>query len=67
MELAGEFDSRFTGHDIAKESPGRFRIDKENGVVDVVWLVYGKTSAMTGPMIAWLHAPVRQVRPKLTS
>lgn len=59
--LAGEFDSGFTSLDVAHEHPGRFRIDKEIGEVDVVWLVYATTRVNTGPMIAWRDAPVRTV------
>jgi hypothetical protein len=59
--LAGEFDSGFTSLDVAHDNPGRFRIDKEIGEVDVVWLVYGKTRVNKGPMIAWRDAPARAV------
>ncbi len=59
--LAGEFDSGFTSLQVAHDNPGRFRIDKEIGEVDVVWLVYGKTRVNTGPMIAWRDAPAREV------
>jgi hypothetical protein len=65
--LAGEFDSGFTSLDIARDHPGRFRIDKEIGEVDVVWLVYGTTRVNTGPMVAWRDAPARVVLARLSS
>ena len=65
--LAGEFDSGFTALEVAYENPGRFRIDKEIGEVDVVWLVYGKTRINTGPLIAWREAPVRSLLASLKS
>lgn len=65
--LAGEFDSGFTALDVAHENPGRFRIDKDIGEVDVVWLVYGKTRINTGPLIAWRDAPVRSLLASLES
>ncbi|WP_374663212.1 hypothetical protein [Ramlibacter sp.] len=64
--LAGEFDSGFTSLDVAHDHPGRFRIDKEIGEVDVVWLVYGRTRVNTGPMIAWREAPARAVLAQLS-
>lgn len=63
--LAGEFDSGFTSLDVARDHPGRFRVDKEIGEVDVVWLVYATTRVNTGPMIAWRDAPVRRVLERL--
>lgn len=59
--LAGEFDSGFTSLQVALDNPGRFRVDKEIGEVDVVWLVYGKQRINTGPMTAWREAPVREL------
>lgn len=65
--LAGEFDSGFTSLDVARDHPGRFRIDKEIGEVDVVWLVYGRVRVNTGPMVAWREAPARAVLTRLAS
>lgn len=65
--LAGEFDSGFTSLDVARDHPGRFRIDKEIGEVDVVWLVYGRIRVNTGPMIAWREAPARAVLTRLAA
>lgn len=61
--LAGEFDSGFTALQVARDHPGRFRIEREIGEVDVVWLVYGKTRINRGEMIAWREAPVRELMP----
>ena len=57
--LAGEFDSGFTALEVAEQNPGRFRIDKEIGEVDVVWLVYGRTRTNTNKITAWRDSPVR--------
>jgi hypothetical protein len=65
--LAGEFDSGFTSLDVARDHPGPFRIDKEIGEVDVVWLVYGRIRVNTGPMIAWREAPARAVLTRLAA
>ena len=65
--LAGEFDSGFTALEVAREHPGRFRVDKEIGEVDVVWLVYGTTRMDTSGIIAWRDAPVRQLLARLAS
>ena len=59
--LSGELDSGFTSLELASDHPGRFRIDKEIGEVDVAWLVYGKTRVNAGPLIAWRDAPVRSL------
>jgi hypothetical protein len=59
--LAGELDSGFTTLELAWSNPGRFRIDKEIGEVDVVWLVYARTRINTGAMTAWPDAPVRRL------
>ncbi len=56
--LRGECDSGFTAVELAEQNPGRFRVDKRIGEVDVVWLVYGRTRTNTGPMLAWKEAPV---------
>jgi hypothetical protein len=55
--LNRECDSGFTALEVAEQNPGRFRIDKVIGEVDVVWLVYGKTRTNTGAMLAWDKAP----------
>lgn len=59
--LAGEFDSGFTALEVAEQHPGRFRVDKEIGEVDVVWMVYGKERTNTGKISAWRDAPVRRL------
>lgn len=56
--LAGEFDSGFTALEIADQFPGRFRIDKIIGRVDVVWLLYGGQQTNVGDILAWPDAPV---------
>lgn len=56
--LAGDFDSGFTALELAEQNPGRFRIDKVIGEVDVVWLVYGR-QRVNSTMLAWRDAPVR--------
>jgi hypothetical protein len=56
--LAGDFDSGFTALEVVEQYPGRFRIDKVIGEVDVVWLVYGK-ERVNRTMLAWHDAPVR--------
>ena len=63
--LSGEFDAGFTSLDLLQEHPGRFRVLKEIGEVDVAWLVYGRTRVNTGDMIAWRDAPARQVLERL--
>jgi hypothetical protein len=55
--LAGEYDSGFTALELAHEHPGRFRIDKEIGEVDVTWLVYGRQRVRTGELTAWKDCP----------
>ena len=57
--MDGEFDSGFTSLEVAHKNPDRFRIDKEIGEVDVVWMVYGKERVNTEEMIAWRDAPAR--------
>lgn len=57
--LKGEFDSGFTALEVAHQNPGRFRIDKEVGEVDVAWLVYARTRTNATKLIAWRDAPVR--------
>jgi len=59
--LAGEYDSGFTALDLAREHPGRFRIDKEIGEVDVAWLVYGRQRVRTGELLAWKDCPAAAV------
>lgn len=59
--LAGEYDSGFTALDLAREHPGRFRIDKEIGEVDVTWLVYGRQRVRTGELLAWKDCPAAAV------
>lgn len=59
--LAGELDSGFTALEIVESHPERFKVVKEIGEVDVVWMVYGRTRVNTGPMIAWRDAPARRL------
>jgi hypothetical protein len=56
--LAGEYDSGFTALELAEQHPGKFRIDKVIGEVDVVWLVYGK-ERVNQTMLAWRDSPAR--------
>ncbi|KMM23794.1 hypothetical protein L540_14020 [Bordetella pseudohinzii] len=57
--IDGEFDSGFTALDIVQQHPDRFKVLKEIGEVDVVWMVFGKTRVNSGQLIAWRDAPVR--------
>jgi uncharacterized UPF0146 family protein len=59
--LKGEFDSGFTALEVAEQHPGRFRIDKTIGEVDVVWLVYGRQRTNTGKLLAWKESPMAEL------
>jgi hypothetical protein len=56
--VAGTFDSGFTALEVADQYPGRFRIDKVIGRVDVVWLLYGRNRTNIGDILVWPDAPV---------
>jgi hypothetical protein len=56
--LEGRYDSGFTTLDLMDAHPGRFRLERRIGEVDVVWLVYGRDRVRQGDITAWRDSPL---------
>jgi len=56
--LEGRYDSGFTTLDLMEAHPGRFRLEKRIGEVDVAWLVYGRERVRQGDITAWADSPL---------
>jgi hypothetical protein len=63
--LNGHYDSALVYLDYAARYPDRFRVDEVIGSPDDVWIVYGRTRASNGDLLAWPDSPVaRAVKQK---
>lgn len=56
--VEGRYDSGFTTLDLIDAYPGRFRLERRIGEVDVVWLVYGRDRVRRGDITAWRDSPL---------
>lgn len=55
--LSGRYDSGITMLALAREHPGRFRVEMELGTVDDPWIVYGRRRMGDGDILAWRDSP----------
>lgn len=55
--LTGTYESGLTTLDVARQNPGRFRVDATIETVDDAWLVFGKSSVAKGDIVAWPNSP----------
>ena len=55
--VKGIYDSGLTALDLARQHPGRFRVDVDIGTIDDAWLVFGRKRISQGDMVAWKCSP----------
>jgi hypothetical protein len=56
--LEGRYEAGFTALGLLETHPGRFRLEKRIGEVDVAWLVYGRERLRQGDITAWPDSPL---------